>query len=62
MTPNGEMLNLPHDDSIEQAFTTQGEAESGYLPGGNWIGTVRISLFRRTRKTKWSGLTLMESI
>ena len=27
-------VNLPHDYSIEQAFTDKGEAESGYLPGG----------------------------
>ena len=27
-------VNLPHDYSIEQEFTTSGEAESGYLPGG----------------------------
>lgn len=27
-------VNLPHDYSIEQAFTSKGEAESGYLPGG----------------------------
>lgn len=27
-------LNLPHDFSIEQDYTSAGEAESGYLPGG----------------------------
>lgn len=27
-------LTLPHDWSIEQSFTTSGEAESGFLPGG----------------------------
>lgn len=27
-------VNLPHDYSIEQDYTTSGEAESGYLPGG----------------------------
>ena len=29
-----EQVNLPHDYSIEQEYTTSGEAESGYLPGG----------------------------
>ena len=29
-----EQVNLPHDYSIEQEYTTLGEAESGYLPGG----------------------------
>ncbi len=27
-------VNLPHDYSISQSFTTSGEAESGFLPGG----------------------------
>lgn len=27
-------VNLPHDFSISQNFTTSGEAESGFLPGG----------------------------
>ena len=27
-------VDLPHDYSIEQEYTTSGEAESGYLPGG----------------------------
>lgn len=27
-------VNLPHDFSISQSFTTGGEAESGFLPGG----------------------------
>ena len=27
-------VDLPHDYSIEQEFTTSGEGESGYLPGG----------------------------
>lgn len=27
-------VNLPHDFSITQSFTTTGEAESGFLPGG----------------------------
>jgi len=27
-------VNLPHDYSIDQEFTTSGEAESGFLPGG----------------------------
>ena len=27
-------MNLPHDYSIDQDFTTSGEAESGFLPGG----------------------------
>lgn len=35
-------LNLPHDYSIEQTFTPQGEAESGYLLGG--IGWYRKNL------------------
>lgn len=29
-----ESVNLPHDYSIEQEYTSQGEAESGYLLGG----------------------------
>ena len=29
-----DQVNLPHDYSIEQDYTTSGEAESGYLPGG----------------------------
>lgn len=29
-----EQVNLPHDYSIEQDYSTSGEAESGYLPGG----------------------------
>ena len=29
-----EDVSLPHDFSIGQAFTTSGEAESGFLPGG----------------------------
>lgn len=29
-----ETVNLPHDYSIEQEYTSQGEAESGYLLGG----------------------------
>ena len=45
-------VNLPHDYSIEQAFTAKGEAESGYLPGGGPAGTVRNSLCRRKQKTK----------
>ena len=32
-------VNLPHDYSIDQEFTTSGEAESGFLPGG--IGWYR---------------------
>ncbi len=32
-------VNLPHDYSIEQAYTSAGEAESGYLSGG--IGWYR---------------------
>lgn len=27
-------VRLPHDFSISQTFTTSGEAESGFLPGG----------------------------
>ena len=34
-----ENVNLPHDYSIDQEFTTSGEAESGFLPGG--IGWYR---------------------
>lgn len=34
-------VNVPHDYSIEQDYTTFGEAESGYLPGG--IGWYRKS-------------------
>ena len=29
-----ETVTLPHDFSISQDFTTSGEAESGFLPGG----------------------------
>ncbi len=29
-----ETVDLPHDFSISQGFTTSGEAESGFLPGG----------------------------
>lgn len=29
-----DMLNLPHDYSIDQEYTSSGEAESAYLPGG----------------------------
>lgn len=29
-----ESVTLPHDFSISQSFTTSGEAESGFLPGG----------------------------
>lgn len=36
------ILDLPHDYSIEQVFTQQGEAESGYLLGG--IGWYRKNL------------------
>lgn len=31
---NWSSVSLPHDFSIIQAFTTSGEAESGFLPGG----------------------------
>ena len=34
-----DTVNLPHDYSIDQNFTTNGEAESGFLPGG--IGWYR---------------------
>lgn len=34
-----DKVNLPHDYSIDQEFTTSGEAESGFLPGG--IGWYR---------------------
>lgn len=49
-------VNLPHDYSIEQAYTSSGEAESGYLPGGvgwyrktftvdpSWKRTKRLSV------------------
>ena len=36
-----EHVNLPHDYSIEQEYSTKMEAESGYLPGG--IGWYRKS-------------------
>ena len=29
-----DSVNLPHDFSISQHFTSSGEAESGFLPGG----------------------------
>ncbi|MGN1181740.1 MAG: sugar-binding domain-containing protein, partial [Faecalibacillus sp.] len=35
-------VNLPHDFSITQSYTTSGEAESGFLPGGT--GWYRKSL------------------
>lgn len=31
---NWDSITLPHDFSIGQSFTTAGEAESGFLPGG----------------------------
>ena len=49
-------VTLPHDYSIDQAYTTSGEAESGYLPGGvgwyrktftidpTWKTTKRLSV------------------
>lgn len=37
-----ETVDLPHDFSISQPFTTAGEAESGFLPGGT--GWYRKSL------------------
>lgn len=51
-----EDVTLPHDYSIEQAYTSSGEAESGYLPGGigwyrktftidpSWKKTKRLSI------------------
>ncbi|MGV9183893.1 glycoside hydrolase family 2 TIM barrel-domain containing protein [Arcanobacterium canis] len=39
---NWRSLDLPHDYSIEQDFTKNGEAESGYLPGG--VGWYRKNL------------------
>ncbi|MGV9191676.1 sugar-binding domain-containing protein [Arcanobacterium canis] len=39
---NWRSLDLPHDYSIEQDFTQNGEAESGYLPGG--VGWYRKNL------------------
>lgn len=36
-----DSINLPHDYSIDQEFTTSGEAESGFLPGG--VGWYRKS-------------------
>lgn len=36
-----EEVMLPHDFSISQNFTTSGEAESGFLPGGTgWYRKV----------------------
>ena len=34
-------INLPHDFSISQDFISNGEAESGFLPGGTGWSTVR---------------------
>lgn len=46
-------VNLPHDYSIEQDYTSAGEAESGYLPGG--IGWYRKSF---TVSPAWEGKTV----
>lgn len=37
-------IDLPHDFSISQNFTTSGEAESGFLPGGTGWYRKRFSL------------------
>lgn len=37
-------VNLPHDFSISQSFTTSGEAESGFLPGGTGWYRKRFTL------------------
>ena len=46
-------VNLPHDFSIEQDYTSSGEAESGYLPGGT--GWYRKSF---TVDPDWAGKTV----
>ena len=43
-------VDLPHDYSIEQGYTTSGEAESGYLPGGT--GWYRKTF---TLSPEWKG-------
>ena len=43
-------VDLPHDYSIEQSYTTSGEAESGYLPGGT--GWYRKTF---TLSPEWEG-------
>ena len=43
-------VDLPHDYSIEQSYTTSGEAESGYLPGGT--GWYRKTF---TLSPEWKG-------
>lgn len=51
-----EDVTLPHDFSISQDFTTSGEAESGYLPGGT--GWYRKSF---TLATSEAGNTIVLS-
>ena len=43
-------VDLPHDYSIEQSYTSSGEAESGYLPGGT--GWYRKTF---TLSPEWEG-------
>lgn len=49
-----ESVDLPHDFSISQNFTTSGEAESGFLPGGT--GWYRRTL---TLPESYAGKTLL---
>lgn len=49
-----EGVDLPHDFSISQSFTTAGEAESGFLPGGT--GWYRKSF---TLPTSMAGKTFL---
>ena len=49
-----DKINLPHDYSIDQEFTTSGEAESGFLPGG--IGWYRKAF---TVPEKYQGKQVM---
>ena len=49
-----ESVNLPHDFSITQRFTTSGEAESGFLPGDT--GWYRKTF---TLPESYDGKTLM---
>ncbi len=44
-----DQVNLPHDYSIEQAYTQTGEAESGYLPGGTGWYRKNFTLDKSTQ-------------
>lgn len=56
-----EHVNLPHDYSIEQEYSTKMEAESGYLPGG--IGWYRrVSRLEKQRRINVCELILVAYI